>query len=102
VKIGYDRVIAGIPAGLFVAARYMGKARLSFDPGLARSMGGYWTADAGLVVAPADWRVALTVSNLFDGRGDSFGFGNPFSLRQFDQHTPVRPRTVSIRIERKF
>jgi iron complex outermembrane receptor protein len=102
VKISYNRVIAGLPVSLFGAARYMGKARLSFDPGLARSMGGYWTADAGLILSPADWRIAFTVSNLLDGRGDSFGFGNPFSLRQLDQLTPVRPRTLSVRVERKF
>lgn len=102
VKIGYGHRIAGMPANWFATGRYMGKARLSFDPGLARSMGGYWTADAGLILSPADWRVAFTVSNLFDGRGNSFGFGNPFSIRQLDQRTPIRPRTLSIRIERKF
>lgn len=102
VKIGYDGTVEGLPVSLFGAARYMGKARLSFDPGLARSMGGYWTVDAGLILSPADWRIAVTLANLLDGRGDSFGFGNPFSLRALDQHTPLRPRTLSIRVERKF
>jgi len=102
LKLGYERPIGAFDARLFAVARYIGHARLSFDPGLARSMGGYWTADAGLTLCRASWSAALTVSNLLDGRGDSFGFGNPFSLRMLEQHTPVRPRTISLRIERKF
>jgi hypothetical protein len=46
--------------------------------------------------------VSLTVSNLLDNRGNSFGFGNPFSLRLAPQETPLRPRTISLRVERQF
>jgi len=102
LKVGYAWQVADADAGLFVTGRYVGHARISFDPGLARSMGGYWTADAGMTLSMAPWRVALTVSNLFDGKGDSFGFGNPFSFRVERQRTPIRPRTLAFRIERKF
>ena len=46
--------------------------------------------------------VSLTVTNLLDGRGNSFGFGNPFSLRLASQETPLRPRTIGLRIERRL
>ena len=42
------------------------------------------------------------MTNILDGRGDSFGFGNPFSIRLGEQRTPIRPRTLTLRIERKF
>ena len=102
LKLAYAWQLGAADAGLFVAGRYVGHARISFDPGLARSMGGYWTVDAGLTLSRAPWRAALTVSNLLDGKGDSFGFGNPFSFRTERQRTPIRPRTLAFRIERKF
>jgi outer membrane receptor protein involved in Fe transport len=102
LRIGYAQRLGAAEAKFFLSARYVGKARLSFDPGIARSMGGYWSSDAGGSLALQGWRVALTLSNLFDGRGNSFGFGNPFSLRLVDQRTPIRPRTLSFRIERNF
>lgn len=102
IRLGWQRDFGPVATTWFVTAQYVGKARLSFDPGLARSQGGYWTTGAGLTVGFADWRAALTVSNLFDRRGDSFGFGNPFSFRQIDQHTPIRPRSFALRLERDF
>lgn len=102
LRIGYEWRIGGLGANIFVSARYVGKARLSFDPGVARSMGGYWAGDAGISVAREGWGAALTISNLLDGHGNSFGFGNPFSLRLMDQRTPIRPRTIGFRIEHNF
>lgn len=102
LKLSYHAEIGTVSADWFAAAHYVGTSRLSFDPGLARSMGGYWNADAGVTFSMGEWRAALTVSNLLDGRGNSFGFGNPFSIRLLDQRTPIRPRTVGLRIEKAF
>lgn len=102
MKLSYRTTIGAIDADWFAAAHYIGKARLSFDPGLAKSMGGYWNADAGVTFSLGTWRAAATLSNLFDTRGDSFGFGNPFSIRLLDQHTPIRPRTLGLRIEKNL
>ena len=62
----------------------------------------YWSTQAGVTLSLAKWRGAVTVSNLFDRRGNSFGFGNPFSFRLQNQRTPIRPRTVAIRLEKDF
>lgn len=102
LKLSLDVPLGDLATNWFVAARYVGSARLSFDPDLARSMGDYWLADAGFSLAAGPWRSVLTIANLTDRRGNSFGFGNPFSLRQADQRTPAQPRTLSIRIERNF
>jgi len=79
-----------------LAARYGGPSRLSFDPGLDREMGGFGEADLTVAATRGRMRVALSIDNLFDARGDSFAFGNPFSVRTEAQYTPTRPRTGSL------
>lgn len=79
-----------------IAARYGGPSRLSFDPGLDRRMGGFAEADLTIAATRGRMRVALSIDNLFDARGDSFAFGNPFSVRTETQYTPTRPRTGTL------
>ncbi|MFZ5707548.1 MAG: TonB-dependent receptor [Pseudomonadota bacterium] len=102
LRLGYETSLGGFDMTSFAAARYAGSARLSFDPVLAAPMGDYWQADAGLTLSRERTTVAFTITNMLNGRGNSFGFGNPFSLRLARQETPLRPRTVSIRVERRL
>ena len=102
LKLSYLKSIAGIDFRLFATARYLGAARLSFDPSLGRSMGDYWVSDAGLDGFIGNWKAGLTVANLFDQRENTFGFGNPFTLRSINQRTPLQPRTVTLRLQRNF
>ncbi|MCP1470072.1 hypothetical protein J3E64_001759 [Sphingobium sp. OAS761] len=44
----------------------------------------------------------MTVANLLDQREDSFGYGNPFTLRLIDQRTPMQPRTLTLRLQKDF
>lgn len=75
---------------------YIGAAHLSFDSGLDRDMGQYVTAATALALSRDAWTISARVDNLFDAHGDSFGLGNPFSLRAGPQYTPLRPRTLTI------
>jgi hypothetical protein len=102
LKLSYLSSIAGIDARWFATARYLGASRLSFDPLLSRSMGDYWVNDAGLEGSFGNWKAGLTVANLLDQRENSFGFGNPFTLRAIDQRTPLQPRTVTLRLQKAF
>jgi len=86
---------------LEATARYVGRARLSFDPGLERTMGDYALLDLGVAFDRGGWRWAARATNLLDIRANSFGFGNPFTVGT-PQRTPVQPRTVSITIGRSF
>jgi iron complex outermembrane receptor protein len=79
-----------------IAARYGGASRLSFDPGLDRIMGGFGEADLTIAATRGRMRLALSIDNLFDARGDSFAFGNPFSVRTESQYTPTRPRSGTL------
>jgi iron complex outermembrane recepter protein len=102
LKLSYARPVGAAQLRAFISARYTGAARLSFDPSLSRPMGDFWVSDVGADFASGDWKVGVTVANLLDQREDSFGFGNPFTLRSVDQRTPIQPRTVTLRVQKNF
>lgn len=85
-----------------IQANYIGHARLSFDDDLDRSMRPYATVALSSMLERDGWTAALQIDNLFDVRGDSFAFGNPFSIRSAPQYTPLRPRAVMISLARQW
>lgn len=102
LKLSYARMLADLPFHAFMSVRYTGPARLSFDPSLGRPMGDFWVGDVGADISKGNWKVGITVANLLDQRENSFGFGNPFTIRSIDQRTPFQPRTLSLRVETHF
>ena len=78
---------------------YVGVSRLTFDAQTSPKMGDYATGrlSASLVAPP--WRLTLAVDNPADSRGDTFAYGNPFTLRTSRQLTPLRPRTLSVTLK---
>ncbi|MEG8024178.1 TonB-dependent receptor [Sphingomonas aurantiaca] len=99
-RLGLSRRFAliGKPASGYVTARYIGQTRLSFDPLLDRPAGDYATLDAGATLDDGRRQWSIAVDNVLDGRGNSFGFGNPFTLSTTTQTVPIRPRTVTLRL----
>lgn len=87
-----------LPSTLYATARYSGRTRLSFDPLLDRPAGNYATIDAGASIGRGAARWSLDVTNILDSRGNSFGFGNPFTLAAATQTVPIRPRTATLRL----
>jgi outer membrane receptor protein involved in Fe transport len=77
---------------------YMGSARLTFDDDLDREMGHYAVAATNAELSRGPWTMGAGIDNLFDVKGDSFAFGNPFSIREGQQYTPLRPRTLTLSI----
>lgn len=77
-------------------ANYIGRARLTFDEDLDRKMGGYALAALGTTLERGRFALTGRIDNLFDIKGDSFAFGNPFSIRNGSQFTPLRPRTLTL------
>lgn len=92
----------GLTIGADASLRYIGPSRLSFDTALARRMGDYAVLDLDLSAARGAWRLGIGASDLLDTSADTFAFGNPFAVRREMQHTPVRPRSVRLRLERQF
>ena len=85
-----------------IDATFVGKTRLSFDPGLDRKTPAYAILGADISAGRAGWSIALAGTNLLDIRGDSFAFGNQFSIFQHAQYTPLRPRMVRLTVSRSY
>ena len=91
-----------LPTRVYVGGNYTGAARLSFDDGLDRAMGGFASFRGGVTMAFDDFDIRLEAENLLDARADTFAFGNPFSIRAVRQYTPLRPRSFRIGFARRF
>jgi outer membrane receptor protein involved in Fe transport len=74
----------------------MGPTHLSLDPAIDRRVGPYEGLDLSLSARRGQWRINLSVQNLFDSRADSFAYGNPFSFAATSQHVSLRPRAIGI------
>lgn len=94
--------LGAVAGSIKASARWVGPARLSFDPALDREMGKILETAVEARFDLQGWSLALRADNLFDRRENSFAFGNPFRLPDSPQFTPQRPRAVSISVGRKF
>lgn len=83
-------------------ANYIGSTVLSFDDDLDRRTKDYIVLSAHSEFTSGRWTAAIKLDNLLDIQGDSFAFGNPFSVRQRRQFTPIRPRYVSLSLTRSW
>ncbi|MEA1086346.1 TonB-dependent receptor [Sphingomonas sp. CD22] len=81
---------------------YVGESRLSFDPDLNRESGAISLLAASLASRHGRWTWRAGVDNIGNSRADSFAFGNPFTIAATPQHTPVRPRTVTLSLQRRW
>ena len=80
-------------------ANYIGPSRLGIGPVLGESQGDY--VDTGLAMRVGNNRrgLSLTLTNLFDSRGNRFSLGTPFLEGNEGFLTPLRPRTLRIAVE---
>jgi outer membrane receptor protein involved in Fe transport len=82
--------------------RYVGRTRLTFEPGTASRMGSYVIGKIWAQYRTPHWALAAFVSNPTNSEGDTFAYGNPFSFGQVRQVTPQRPRTVMVELSKSF
>ena len=101
--LSYERPLAADwRLGMDARVSYVGPSRLSFDAATAPTMGDYATVRAALSARSERLSVGLVVDNLLNGRGDTFAYGNPFSLRLDRQTTPQRPRTLLLELRARY
>ncbi len=83
-------------------ARYIGKSTLGIGPILGQLQGDY--VDTGLEVRVGNpgQGISLSLTNLFDTRGNRFALGSPFLVRDRDQITPLQPRTIRLGFDAAF
>lgn len=102
IALDYRFTLGDWNAILSGKANYVGKARLTFDPNLDRQMGGYVPVAVTAAATRGKFTLSARMDNLLDIKGDSFAFGNPFSIQNSAQYTPLRPRTFTISIARTW
>jgi outer membrane receptor protein involved in Fe transport len=102
MTIDYDFAIGRWAATLAAQGNYIGRTRLALDENLDREMGDYAIFSGGASFTRDRLTIAARIDNLLDVKGDSFAFGNPFSIMTGRQFTPLRPRTLTISIARSW
>jgi len=99
----YEHPLAADRSLLFTTElAYIGRSRITFDPGVAPEMGGYFTGRVSAQYLTPRWRLVVAVDNPTNSQGDTFAYGNPFSFGQVRQVTPQRPRTLSLAVTAAF
>lgn len=87
-----------IPVSASADLRYVGPARLSFDPALDRRAGDVLETHLGLGGQWGRIALGLQVTNLFGADANTFALGNPLRVLATRQYIPQAPRTVGLTI----
>jgi hypothetical protein len=82
--------------------RYVGKSRLAISAPLDLKQGGYVQGDVGARLDFGRFGASLDVTNVADVKGNRFSLGNPFSVAEGNQVTPLRPRTLRLGVDAAF
>ena len=77
-------------------ASYVGNSNLLLNIAALPKMGDYVTSRLAASLAGHGWRMTLSVDNPADVQGNTFAYGDPFTLRRLGQITPLRPRTITL------
>ncbi len=81
---------------------YVGPSHLTLDATTSTPMGDYSTARLSGAVLHDRWTATAFLAAPLGGRGDTFGYGDPFSFRSIAQSTPARPVTVGLDLGVRF
>jgi iron complex outermembrane receptor protein len=95
-SIGRDR------PRLATSVEYVGRSVLGVGNYLDVAQGHYAWGSAELGWQRGAVDLTLSVENVTDTHANRFAFGNPFSLENREQVTPMQPRTVRIGAEISF
>lgn len=81
---------------------YVGGSHLMLNVAALPKEGNYQTGRFALSLVDPHWRLTLAVDNPANIAGDTFAYGNPFTIRSTQQVTPLRPRTITLSAEAGF
>lgn len=94
-KLIHDFALGDADVAVATSLRYVGPARLSFDPLVDRSMGNYLESSLEGSIQLDRFAVRLRAENLFASKVDTFAFGNSLRFASGRQFTPQSPMRVS-------
>ena len=98
----YDRELSWARITLDAAVRYVGHSKLAIRAPFALGQGRYYDVSTGARLGFGKWGLALDLDNLLNTRANTFAFGNPFSVADGLQQTPMRPRSIRIGFDASF
>lgn len=98
----YRRGLGAADLTLDAALRYVGHSRLAIVAPFALGQGRYYDLTLGARLGLGNWGLSLDIDNALDSRGNTFAFGNPFTVADGLQQTPMRPRSLRIGIDAQF
>jgi iron complex outermembrane receptor protein len=98
----FERWIGDAKITLDCSIGYIGTSYLGIGAPFDIAQGNYFDTAIGARAEFGRWGVSLDVDNLLDSRANRFSYGNPFSVADGNQRTPLRPRTIRIGIDARF
>lgn len=85
-----------LPVNASVDLRYVGPARLSFDPALDRRVGNLLETRVQVSVMLGRIAIGLQATNLLGSEANTFALGNPLRVSTARQFIPQTPRTLGL------
>ena len=98
----YNRQASWATITIDAAVRYVGRSKLAIRAPFALFQGRYYSVTTGARLGFGDWGLSLDIDNLLNARANTFSFGNPFSVAEGMQQTPMRPRSIRIGFDARF
>ncbi|MDR7156711.1 outer membrane receptor protein involved in Fe transport [Sphingobium xenophagum] len=98
----FKRRIGNAKITLDGSVGYIGTSYLGVGAPFDISQGDYFDTAMGARAEFSRWGVSFDIDNLLDSRANRFSYGNPFSVADGNQRTPLRPRTIRIGIDARF
>lgn len=98
----FERWIKGRKISIDGSVGYIGTSYLGVSAPFDIPQGDYLDTAIGARADFGRWGLSLDVENLLNGRANRFSYGNPFSVADGHQRTPLRPRKVRIGIDARF
>ena len=96
------KLSSGVSLEGTASLRYVGTSRLGINPPLDLKQGNYAQGDIGGRLDFGRFGVSLDVTNIADVKGNRFSLGNPFSVAEGNQITPLRPRALRLGVDAAF
>lgn len=82
--------------GLNANIRYVGASQLGIDPFLSIRQGDYVLVNGTAELKARRWSAFLSLENIFNSSANTFSLGNPFTVADGLQVTPLRPRSLKL------
>ena len=98
----FERWIGDTKISVDGSVGYIGTSYLGVGAPFDISQGDYFDTSVGARADFGRWGLSLDIDNLLDSRANRFSYGNPFSVADGNQRTPLRPRTARIGIDARF